>query len=203
VSSDARAPIDAELSVRVTRWDGNATTDTAARTAGGAAAVPRFVPFVTLHVPAQGGASAALNASQLAAMLAAAGCGAAAAAAAECFVSAQLTAAEAVGSSSSSSAAAAALSSSAAAAPPQLLAPEIHQWLGLWRDLQLAPARLFVEATAATTTVTTVTVTVWADAVAPAVMVHCRQPSDFGVFSDNGLLLLPGQNVTLTCEFSW
>ena len=35
------------------------------------------------------------------------------------------------------------------------------------------------------------------DAVAPNVMVHCREPTDFGSFDDNGLLLMPGKAATL------
>ena len=40
-------------------------------------------------------------------------------------------------------------------------------------------------------------VTVTSDAVAPQVMVHCGQASDFGQFDQNGILLMPGVPATV------
>ena len=40
--------------------------------------------------------------------------------------------------------------------------------------------------------------TVTSDVVAPFVMVHCKEPTDFGLFSDNGMLVLPGIPVNMT-----
>jgi hypothetical protein len=75
--------------------------------------------------------------------------------------------------------------------------PINYQWITLWRDALLKPAKLTLTATRNDTS-GVVSVTVTSDAVAPTVMVHCGQTSDFGTFSmNNGMVVLPGIDHTL------
>ena len=123
-------------------------------------------------LPAQGGFSTLVESG---AMLKAAGC----AARADCFISARLT--ETTGGT-------------------ELLAPESYQWLTLWRDAALKPAMLTVVSASPVGdghTAGALHVTVSSDVVAPNVMVHCSHASDFGKFDNNGVMLSPGQPVTL------
>jgi hypothetical protein len=81
---------------------------------------------------------------------------------------------------------------------PMMAPPVTHQWLTLWRDAVLKPATLTVAATSNATN-GVVSVTVVSDVVAPTVMVHCRQASDFGTFNmNNGMMVMPGVPHTLT-----
>ena len=123
-----------------------------------------------MSVPAQGGAAVQLNESEFAAILTAGGCSDTT----ECFVASRL----------------------ADTLTAEAIAPDAYQWLSDWRDARLQPATLRI--TAQPGAGGAVDVTVSSSAVAPQVMVHCGEATDFGWFSDNGLMLLPGQNRTVT-----
>ena len=120
----------------------------------------------------QGGFSAVVDSDT---MLKAVGC----AARTDCFIVARLT---------------------KTAGGTELLAPVSYQWLTLWRDAALKPAQLTILSASPAGdehTAGALNVTVSSDSVAPNVMVHCSQATDFGKFDTNGLLLMPGQPVTL------
>jgi beta-mannosidase len=80
-------------------------------------------------------------------------------------------------------------------------APVAYQWLTLWKDANLKAAKLSVvlavAAAAGNEANGTLSVTVLSDAVAPQVMVHCAQASDFGSFDSNAILLMPGVRSTV------
>merc|ERR1712216_180442 len=76
------------------------------------------------------------------------------------------------------------------------LAPDNQQWLTLWRNAKLQKAVLKIDAKASGST-GEVAITVISNNVAPAVMVHCAEPTDFGWFSDNAMLVMPGQPINL------
>lgn len=83
-----------------------------------------------------------------------------------------------------------------------LLAPMAFQWLTLWRGAALLPAKLTIVSVSAAlsndgASEGALHITISSDAVAPNVMVHCGEASDFGYFDTNGLLLHPDQPVTL------
>jgi beta-mannosidase len=134
----------------------------------------------SVTIPGLGGLSASLDASGFASVLRGAAC----ASAADCFVIARLS--NASGS---------------------LMAPEVTQWVSLWKDAKLvAPAKITVTAAPVVAAAAadgggggseSVVVTVTSDAVSPTVMVHCGSSSDFGTFDNNGLLLLPHVSQTV------
>ena len=145
-------------------------------------ATGKAAPATTRHValPSQSGASFTFQGSEFTGMLQASGC----AAVADCYVEAQLLHAS---------------EDTAAAEAPSLLAPVNHQWLTLWRDAALLPTNLTIVSVhpAPAAGGGALEVTVSSDAVAPSVMVHCGQETDFGRFDTNGITLLPHQPVTL------
>merc|ERR1711964_772917 len=61
----------------------------------------------------------------------------------------------------------------------QSLAPDNQQWLTPWRSAKLQKAVLKIEAEAAGSS-GEVALTIASDKVAPVVMVHCAEPTDFG-----------------------
>ena len=121
-----------------------------------------------LSIKPQGGATVAADSAKFGAMLKAAGC----ATTADCFVSASLKSADAQ-------------------------APVSYQWLTMWKDAKLKPAKLSVVSAVAAGSDGAMRVTVVSDAVAPQTMVHCGQATDFGQFDTNAILLMPGVPVTL------
>lgn len=127
----------------------------------------------------QSGANVTVAGADFAAILASAGCNSVA----ECFVEARLHSPGAIPADRDTR--------------PALLAPVTHQWLALWRNVTLAPARLALTA-APSPDGRGVAVTVSSDAVAPMTMVHCRNPGDFGAFDANGVTLMPSEPQTLT-----
>lgn len=203
VSSDLLLPtagVTGTLQITATRW---ADTRTGPANASWSKSV---------SVPAQGGTNATVEGGEFARMLQAASCGAVG----ECFLqmTLALTPAAETGSESGSSGGSTAgeeQNSEYAYAPAhsheqvQVQVPSNYQWLTLWRDAELVPAELTITTRTATSTsdntTTTLTgvvhVTVSSDVVSPNVMVHCREPTDFGSFDTNGVLLLPGQPATL------
>ena len=127
------------------------------------------VAITPLSIKPQGGATVAADSAKFGTMLKAAGC----ATTAECFLSASLQSADAQ-------------------------APVSYQWLTMWKDAKLKPAKLSVVSAVATGgSDGAMRVTVVSDAVAPQVMVHCGQASDFGQFDTNAMLLMPGVKMTL------
>jgi beta-mannosidase len=132
-----------------------------------------------LTVAGQGAATLSLNSSEFAALLTAGGCTNSTGQPhnAACFITSRFT----------------------AQTTGELVAPVTHQWLSYWRDAELQPAKLTLTTTnAGAAGDGRVAVTVSTDAVAPNVMVHCGQASDFGWFDDNAFMLMPGANKTVT-----
>jgi hypothetical protein len=81
------------------------------------------------------------------------------------------------------------------------VAPVTFQWLTLWKDAKLAPANLtVVDARAGLSgdsNTSVVEVTISSNMVAPNVMVHCNQLTDFGAFDNNAVMLFPDTPRTL------
>ena len=141
----------------------------------------KVVASYPVEVGAQSGVSVTLDAAQFASGLAAAGC----ANVSDCFVTTRLVAPHG--------------SQEREPESEVTLAPDNYQWLTLWRDAHLPRASLSIQTTSTGTESNgDIEVTITSDHVAPSVMVHYADPDDFGWFSDNGLLVLPGASVKIT-----
>ena len=176
VSSDLLTPFEAKLTFAVGRWaDGRETT----------------VPGThVLPVAKQGGALVKIGGPVFARMLKDAGC---TAGGSECYIAQRMAPIDT-----------GALRNAAPHAT--VTVPPNYQWLTLWRDANLPAATFSITAVPAgrpdgadragggagnTRGVGgSMRVTVISDATAPYVMVHCGEPTDFGWFDDNALMLV-------------